>query len=290
MKGKRARQRYDRQLNTKNDNNMEIEEEDDHGKHHRQQKYLLENTPIRHPFPTFVQGKWILPMDAFPSTKSKWYASTNENFQRTHKYLVCFQDSTDDYVNKDGTVKVDASIFEGVDGNFKSYERKVTKEIFHGREDNGFVRFALRALDKSINDLHNTPVREGEISYACCGHEPRTREDVYKLLFKEDSPGMRMIENEQYGEAVAQVLKYASSVTRQGSNPSRFVERIYDWRDSKGYKFLLGDMAVSGRRMGLHGLVAIARRITCNGYWTSVRNLMATKWKLRMIRGKKGQR
>ena len=85
--------------------------------------------------------------------------------------------------------------------------------------------------------------------------------------------------------AIAQILKYASSVTRKGSCPDRFVEGIHKWRSAWDYKFELGETAISGRRLEIHGLVAIARRISCNSYWTGIRNQMATKWGVHLVRG-----
>ena len=81
-------------------------------------------------------------------------------------------------------------------------------------------------------------------------------------------------------------MKYASSVTGQGLCLNRFVEGIHKWRAAWDYKFELGDTAVSARRLGLHGLVAIARRISCNSYWTGIRNLMARKWGVVLVRGR----
>ena len=44
---------------------------------------------------------------------------------------------------------------------------------------------------------------------------------------------MKTIAAKEYGLAVAQVLKFASSVTRMGANHHRFVNGIYSWRDKK---------------------------------------------------------
>ena len=96
---------------------------------------------------------------------------------------------------------------------------------------------------------------------------------------------MKAVKEGQYGVAIAQILKYASSVTGQGSCSNRFVEGIHKWRAVWDYKFELGDTAVSARRLELHGLVVIARRISCNSYWTGIRNLMARKWGVQLVRG-----
>ena len=65
---------------------------------------------------------------------------------------------------------------------------------------------------------------------------------------------MKAVKKGQYGVAIAQILKYANSVTRQGSCSNQFVEGIYKWRAAWDYKFELGDTAVSARRLELHGL------------------------------------
>ena len=69
---------------------------------------------------------------------------------------------------------------------------------------------------------------------------------------------------------IAQVLKVASSITRQEANPKRFEEGMCNWRDMNKFKFVLGDSTVSNKRMDLHGLVSITRRMSCNNYWTAV--------------------
>ena len=83
------------------------------------------------------------------------------------------------------------------------------------------------------------------------------------------------------------MLKFASSITRQGANPKRFEEGIYSWRDMNEFRFVLGDATVSNRRMELHDLVSIARRMSCNNYWTAVTAKMASKWKLKLARDRK---
>ena len=83
---------------------------------------------------------------------------------------------------------------------------------------------------------------------------------------------------------MAQVLKFASSITRMGSNPDRFVDGIYKRRDKKEYNFVLGESTVSGRRMELHGLVSITHRVSCNVCYTVVAAKMTTKWRLKLHR------
>ena len=75
---------------------------------------------------------------------------------------------------------------------------------------------------------------------------------------------MKLIKEQNYGHAVAQVLKYACMVTRHGADSRRFEEGIRDWATANGHPFELGNHTSSGRRMELHGLVSIARRVSCN--------------------------
>ena len=44
---------------------------------------------------------------------------------------------------------------------------------------------------------------------------------------------MKAIKDKNYRLAVAQVLKFTSSVTRMGADHQRFQEAIYNWRDAK---------------------------------------------------------
>ena len=99
---------------------------------------------------------------------------------------------------------------------------------------------------------------------------------------------MTAVANRNYDYAVAQVLKYACMVIRHGEDSSRFVQGIEDWRDEKGFPFEFGMKTVSGRRMELHGLVSIARRVSCNVWYTNLSSRMAHKWKLKFYRNKKG--
>ena len=148
------------------------------------------------------------------------------------------------------------------------------KKIFGGIEDNGFVRFAQQALSESISDLQErTDGDEFKLGEA----RPRTRDVVMQLLFKDGSAGMKMIEEKNYGCAVAQVLKYACMVTRHGADSRRFKENVYKWRNAHNYPFELGTTTVSGKQMELHGLVSIARRVSCNPWYTNLVARMATR-------------
>lgn len=266
--------------------------------HGRLEKHKLENQKTHHPVPNHVDGYWVLPMDAFPTVKKAWYTQSKATFQLTAKYLVCFlKDEPSKYMldtrvreNADHipgprTVNENHPVFWGNVDNFTRYEKIIDTHIFRGRGENGFVTHAMGAIDLSIRDLHELP--DAENRFAFHNNRPRTRDDVMRLLFKDGSPGMVAMQNQAHGEAIAQVLKYASAITRQGANPKRFVEGICAWRDKMGFRFKLGETTISKRRMELHGLVSIARRMSCNNYWTAVSAKMASKWKLKLVRDRK---
>ena len=59
-------------------------------KHGRAAKYKMENVTIRHPSPTFNVTYWVLPMDAFPSIRKRWYEEGGPEFQATVMYRICF--------------------------------------------------------------------------------------------------------------------------------------------------------------------------------------------------------
>ena len=271
---------------------------DEDVRHGRLEKHKLENQKTHHPVPNFADGYWILPMDAFPTIKKVWYVQSKATFQLTAKYLVCFlKDDPSKYMldnrvreNADHipgprTVNKDHPVFWGNVDNFARYEKIIDTQIFRGRGENGFVTHAMGAIDLSIRDLHELP--DTDNMFAFHKSRPRTRDDVMRLLFKDGSPGMVAMQNQAHGEAIAQVLKYASAITRQGANPKRFVEGIHAWRDKMGFRFKLGETTISKRRMELHGLVSIARRMSCNNYWTAVSAKMASKWKLKLVRDRK---
>ena len=69
---------------------------------------------------------------------------------------------------------------------------------------------------------------------------------------------------------MAQVLNFACMVTQHGGDATRCVQGIEDWRDEKGLPFELGMTPGSGRRMELHGLVSIARRVSCDVWYTNL--------------------
>ena len=75
---------------------------------------------------------------------------------------------------------------------------------------------------------------------------------------------MTAIDNRNYNFAEAQVLKFAYMVTRHGDGSTRFVQGIEDLRDEHEFPFELGMATVSGRRMELHRLVSITRRVSFN--------------------------
>ena len=99
---------------------------------------------------------------------------------------------------------------------------------------------------------------------------------------------MTAIKRRNYDFAVAQVLKFACMVTRHGGDSTRFAKGIEGWRDENRYPFELDTKTVSGRRIELHGLVSIARRLSCNVWYTNLASSMAHKWKLKLYREKRG--
>ena len=133
--------------------------------------------------------------------------------------------------------------------------------IFDDNKSNGFVHFAQNALDRSISELHD---RCDAVKFLWGNSELRTRQDVMKLMLRDGGPGMTAIENRNYDFAVAQLLKFACMVTRHGGDSTRFVQGIESWRDQHKFPFELGMATVSGRRMELHRLVSITRRVSFN--------------------------
>ena len=117
------------------------------------------------------------------------------------------------------------------------------------------------AVDGPISDLHG---RCDTVEFLLGNSQPRTREDVMELMFRNGGPGMTAIENRNYGFAVEQVLRFACMVTQHDGDSTRFVQGIESWRDQHKFPFELGMATVSGRRMDPHGLVSIARRVSCN--------------------------
>ena len=107
-----------------------------------------------------------------------------------------------------------------------------------------------------------------------------------QLLFKDGSAGMKLIEEKNYGCAVAQVLKYACMVTRHGADLRRFEENVCKWSNAHTYPFVLENTTISGKRMELHGLVSIARCVSCNRWYTNLTARMASRWKLKLFREK----
>ena len=254
--------------------------------HGREKKWRMENILTRHPIPKLSDQRcWVLPKDAMPSTTKAWYKANCDAFCLTHKNSVCFvPDPAQFCEGLTFTVREGHGKFEDVMENYMAYQSFVQEKIFGGIEDNGFVRFAQQALNESISDLQErTDGEEFKLGEA----RPRTRDDVMQLLFKDGSAGMKMIEEKNYGCAVAQVLKYACMVTRHGADSRRFEENVYKWRNAHNYPFELGTTTVSGKRMELHGLVSIARRVSCNPWYTNLAARMATRWKLKLFREKR---
>ena len=117
-----------------------VEEDVRHG---RLEQYKLENQKTHHPVPDFVDGYWVLPMDAFPSIRKVWYMKEKILFQLTAKNLVCFlKDSPIEYM-LDNTVRVNADhidgnitvnqdhpVFSGNMDNFARYEKLIDMHIF----------------------------------------------------------------------------------------------------------------------------------------------------------------
>ena len=248
-------------------------------RHGRDKKYRMDNIEIDHPTPTLnAGGRWILPKDAMPSLNKGWYDASCTPFQRTHKYGVCFISDPAQFcaTNTLNPVK-EHPRFKDYPENYKQHQDFVQQKIFGGTETNGFVHFAQQALDRSISDLHD---REDNVEFVWDGKQPRTREDVMELMFGEGGPGMTEITNGNYDSAVAQVLKYACMVTRHGGDSSRFVQGIEAWRNENQFPFELGMTTVSRRRMDLRGLISIARRVSCNVWYTNLSSRMTHKWKL----------
>ena len=160
-----------------------------------------------------------------PSTSKGWYKANCEALCLTHKYSVCFVPDPGQFcVFQTSSPRNGHPKFERNMENVKNYQNFVQEKIFGGIEDNGFVRFAQQALNESISDLQDRS--DGDEFKLGEAGGPRTRHDVMQLLFKDGSPGMKMIAEKNYGCAVAQVLKYACMVTRHGADSRRFEERI----------------------------------------------------------------
>ena len=111
--------------------------------HDRGEKYKLENQMTMHPNPDFVDGYWVLPMDAFPSIKRTLYLMRIPPFQLTAKYLVCFlksdpneflQDEGDrvncDHIPGRRCVNPKHPVFSGNDVNFVAYKRIIHSVVF----------------------------------------------------------------------------------------------------------------------------------------------------------------
>ena len=99
-------------------------------------------------------------------------------------------------------------VFQYLLVNYIIYERFVREHIFEGRGKNGFVTYALWAMDLTISDLHELPLLETEDGtedqgFSFENHKPRTQDDVNKILFKDGSPGMKAVKERQYGVAIA---------------------------------------------------------------------------------------
>ena len=260
------------------------------GKHGRHKRYLLQNLMVNHPIPRLDDGRWVVPKDAMPSLRKGWYDKTNSAFCMTVRYRVCFVPTpVRVFLMQDSNQPNPRHVVFNPMENSEGYAKFVQNKIFMGTGKDGFVTHASQALNESISDL--TESQPDAEEFRISNQLPRTKDDVMKLLFDKNGPCMKAIQEKNYGLAVAQVLKFASSVTRMGSNPDRYVDGIYKWRDKKEYNFVLGENVISGRRMELHGLVSIARRVSCNVYYTAVVAKMAAKWRLKLHRDRRpGQR
>ena len=138
----------------------------------------------------------------------------------THKYSVCFVPDPGQFcVGQTSIPREGHTTFEHVTENYENYKTFVQEKIFGGIEDTGFVRYAQNALDESISDLQN---RADDEEFKFDKARPRPRDDVMQLLFKDGYAGMKLIKEKIYGCAVAQVLKHACMVTRNGANSRRF--------------------------------------------------------------------
>lgn len=265
---------------------MESNLEESSVPHGRDKKWRLENALTNHPIPQMsTQHRWILPKDAMPSTSKGWYKASKEPFRLTHKYSVCFMTHPEQFcVPNTSTPREGHTQFEQKTENFVAYQNFVQQKIFGGSGDNGFVSFAKNALDLSISDLQERPDHN---EFKWCYARPRSRDDVMQLLFKDNGPGMKLIEEQNYGCAVAKVLMYACMVTRHGADSRRFEQGIEKWSNAHNYPFVMSHQTISGKRMDLHGLVSIARRVSCNVWYTNLAARMASRWRLKLLREKK---
>ena len=144
----------------------------------------MKNIPIDHPIPKLsVEGKWILPKDAMSSFNKGWYDMNCKPFQLTHKYSVCFiSDPSQFCLTNTFNPRENHPRFKDTEENYKQHQDFVQTMIPGGNGKNGFVNFAQSALYKSISDLHE---RSDKIHFLWGGHQPRTREYVMDLLFRD---------------------------------------------------------------------------------------------------------
>ena len=76
---------------------------------------------------------------------------------------------------------------------------------------------------------------------------------------------MTAIANQNYDYAVAQVLKHACMVTRQGGDSSRVVQGIEAWRGEKRFPFELGMTTVSAGCHAMYGTLIYLREWPTSG-------------------------
>ena len=125
-----------------------------------------------------------------------------------------------------------------MDENCEAYGKFIQNEIFKGTGNDGVVLYATQALNDSIHDL--TERQPDADEFRISNQLPRTKDDVMMLLFDKNGPCMKAIEEKNYGLAVAQALKFASSVTRIGSNPDRFAEKNLPVEGQEGMQLCFG--------------------------------------------------
>ena len=196
------------------------------GKHGQHKRYLLQNTLVNHPIPSLEDGRWILPNDAMSSISKGWYGNSNGVFVMIGRYRVCFVPTPVEVFLMQNSNQPNPKhvIFNNLE-NSKAYSTFIQKDIFMGTGKNGLVMYASQALNESISDLRESQSNANE--FRVSNQLPRTKDDVMKLLFDKNGPCIKAIEEKNYGLAVAQVLKFASSVTGMGANHHRFVDGIY---------------------------------------------------------------
>ena len=165
-----------------------------------------------------------------PSPQKAWYVAECEPVCLTDKYMVYFMLNPQQFLEpRSINVNHNHKIFAYDDTNVCEYEKFVQKNMFKGTGEDGFVNHAMLAVNRSISDLHVAPsdandsgqtsnkgIDKSEFMY--CGRMLCTRDDMMRLLFGPDSPRMKAVQEKRCAEAIAQVLKFASTITTNGAD------------------------------------------------------------------------